>query len=333
MPASRRGLAVGCVCVPAVGCIVGHQADFVAVVGCVSAFYSAAMSQLQSIRNQIASRLERVRERIAAAAARRQAQGKAGGVPASQVRIVTVTKYASVAQVEALLALGHRDLGENRVPQFIERAERFTAPTPASADGEPIRWHMVGHLQRNKARNLLPWMALLHSLDSLRLVEELEKQIGREGEAAAAGKLPPTLPSGRRAGAALDVLVQVNVSGESTKSGVTQDELWGLVERTAASPRLNLRGLMTMAPYAPAPGSAPGSAPGNAPAPGSAQVSARPVFAQAAELFNAVGESGLAGADFDILSMGMSGDFEVAVEEGATMVRIGSLLFEPQGGS
>ncbi len=220
------------------------------------------MADVEKIR----ANLDRVRERIANACAR------AGRDP-SGVRLVAVTKTRSVEEIEAILSLGVKDIGENRVQEALSKAPRVKSPA---------RWHMVGHLQRNKARRAVPLFEYLHSLDSVRLAGVLEKECARAGK---------TLP----------ILMELNVTGEESKTGLAPEGLDELVERCRAAEHLELRGLMTMAPFVDDP------------------EAVRPGFVRLGELARELG--------LPELSMGMTNDFEVAVEEGATMVRIGTALF------
>jgi len=221
----------------------------------------------------VADRLTSVRSRIAAAC------GRAGRDPGS-VRLVAVTKYASIEAVRELLALGHRDLGENRPQQLLERASLL--------DGFAPTWHLIGPLQRNKARKVLPVAALTHSVDGPRLLEAVDRLAGELS-------LRPR------------VLLEVNVSGEETKHGLSPEELREAWLRVASCRHVEVTGLMTMAPYAEDP------------------ELARPVFRALRHLRDELAAEGpLALPE---LSMGMSGDFEVAIEEGATIVRVGSSLF------
>lgn len=220
----------------------------------------------------LAERYAAVRGRIAAACER------AGRDPTS-VRLVAVTKYASVEQIRELVALGHRDLGENRPQQLLDRA--------ASIDAD-VRWHLIGTLQRNKARKVLPAASLIHSVDSVRLLETLDR-------------LAEELSLRPR------VLLEVNVSGEESKHGLSPEELRAAWPQVAAFPHLDIAGLMTMAPYSDDP------------------ESARPVFRELRRLREDLTAAGP--LPLPELSMGMSGDFEVAIEEGATIVRVGSALF------
>jgi len=227
--------------------------------------------------------LQRIRDRIAAAC------GRVGRDPAS-VMLVAVTKTVELSVIRRLVALGQRDLGENRVQQLTDRAEQAAAWKDNPADGGP-RWHMIGHLQRNKVRALLPWLHWLHSLDSLRLAEELNNQAARIERK-------------------VDAFLEVNASGEKTKTGVAVGAVTHLIEQVRTLPHIRIIGLMTMAPLVADP------------------QTVRPYFVRTRELFEEIRGGQLAGPDFKHLSMGMSNDFEVAIEEGATLVRVGTALFE-----
>ena len=220
----------------------------------------------------LAENLARVRERLAAACAR------AGRDPA-EITLVAVSKFHPPAAVAALAALGVTDFGESRV-------QEAKAKIPACPGR--LRWHLIGHLQTNKARDAAQLFDLIHSVDSLRLAEELQRQ---------ADKL------GRRP----RVLLEVNVAGEATKFGWTPEAVLAGLPAGNAPPRLGLHGLMGQAPGAPAPGRA------------------RPVFRRLAGLRRECEQR--LGAPLPVLSMGMSGDFAVAIEEGSTSVRIGTALF------
>lgn len=212
--------------------------------------------------------LPEVRSRIDAACRR------AGRDP-SEVRLVAVTKGHGVEEIERrVLAHGCLDLGENRVQEWRDKAEALAE--------RGVRWHLVGNLQRNKVK-YLEGVALVHSLSSARLADELQRQAERRGWS-------------------FDALIEVNVAGEESKHGVAPEEAEALLRHAEALPHVRVRGLMTMAPYAADP------------------EEARPTFRKLRELRDTLG--------LVELSMGMSGDFEVAVEEGATLVRVGSALFE-----
>lgn len=245
-------------------------------------------------QQQLRDNLARVRDTIAHAAQRR------GRDPAT-VRLVAVTKYVAPAVLRELLQAGVADIGESHVQQLVARARdcpppRLDWPDSAEPAEAGARWHMIGHLQRNKVKALLPYARIIHSLDSLRLAQALE------GEAAAVG-------------ARVDVLIEVNLAGEASKTGLAPAAVSPLVEAVATCPHLRLRGLMTMAPYDPD------------------AEAARPCFVRLRELLEHYRSSGLVGPQCVHLSMGMSQDYAVAVEEGATLVRVGSALFAGLPGS
>ncbi|MBI4226890.1 MAG: YggS family pyridoxal phosphate-dependent enzyme [Candidatus Omnitrophica bacterium] len=223
----------------------------------------------------VATKLQAVRARIADAARR-------AGRPPESVRLICVTKSATVDQVRAAIAAGAADFGENRVQDAAPKID---------AVGRSGTWHMIGHLQRNKAKAALERFAWIHSVDTVALALMLERQ------AAASGRTVP-------------ILIEVNVAGEATKHGVPPEAVDPLLAVIGTLPHLQAKGLMTMAPLIPGPG--------HRRVPGTGEES-RPHFRtlrQLAERFK-----------LSELSMGMSQDFEVAVEEGATMVRVGTAIF------
>lgn len=235
------------------------------------------MSPAPALTDEIADRAARVQDQIAEAAVR------AGRDP-DAVTLVAVTKTHPVETVRAAVAAGLRDLGENRVQELVEKAEAV----PGEAEGGEVRWHLIGSLQRNKARDAAAHADLFHALDSVRLADALEKR------AAAADRVLP-------------VLVQVNVSGEDAKHGVDPDAALDLVGAAAERPHLRPVGLMGMAAIAEDERDL--------------DRLVRPAFRRLRGLFDS------APLPLSVLSMGMSGDFEVAVEEGATHVRLGTALF------
>jgi pyridoxal phosphate enzyme (YggS family) len=244
--------------------------------------------------DSLKARYERVRERIDAAARR-------GGRNGDDVLLVAVTKNASIDQIRELITLGHLDLGESRVQMLVQHAAQVDDFLPRhrelpsarrTALPEKVRWHMIGHLQRNKVRKVLGLVRLIHSVDSLRLAEEIQP--------VAAARLPEPV----------EVLLQVNVSGEKQKSGVAPAATRHLIDQVDTMFNVRVRGLMCMAPLAEDPNEV------------------RPVFERARELYDDIRRQGGASRDrFNILSMGMSSDFEVAVECGANMVRVGTAIF------
>lgn len=222
----------------------------------------------------IAANLAAVRDRLDRAA---DAAGRAPG----DIRLIAVSKTFGVSHVEAAAAAGLRDLGENRVQEALQKQ----AATPAL----PVRWHLVGHLQSNKARKAVgfDW---IHSVDSAALLARLDRA------AAEAGRSP-------------QVLIQADLAEEAGKHGASEDEARRIVEAAADCRAVRLRGLMVMPPWSDEP------------------EAARPWFRRLRALRDALQARAPAAVRLDELSMGMSRDFEVAVEEGATMVRVGTALF------
>ncbi len=240
-------------------------------------------------RSPLAEKLDQVKDRIAAACA------KAKRDP-SDVTLIAVTKTAAPEQIREILQLGIGDLGESRVQVLQQRAAQvneFYARQKAH-DGEnlspKLRWHMIGHLQRNKVKPILPLVSLIQSVDSLRLAEELD------GHAAKAGRKLP-------------VLMQVNTSEEPQKYGVAVGAAVHLAEQIDSMPNLQLLGLMSMAPFE------------------VSEKTIRQCFSRTREIFEEMKWHKIGGTNLRHISMGMSNDFELAIEEGATMVRIGTLLF------
>ncbi len=243
------------------------------------------------LAGEIALRLAPVRERVASAARR------AGRDP-STVTLIGVTKTHGPAVVTAAAEAGLRDVGENRVQEALEKMPRVVAATPP-------RWHLIGHLQRNKARRAAPAFDLIHSLDSLRLAEALDRYVREDTQ--------PDQPARR-----LPVLLQISLAGETQKEGF--DLPGGLenskllaafyadVEAILQLPALEVLGLMTIAPYV------------------ATAEEARPVFRAVRALRDDLAAR-YPEAGWRELSMGMSNDFEVAVEEGATLVRVGRAIF------
>ncbi len=244
------------------------------------------------MNDRLADNLQRVRSEIGAACAR------AGRLP-SEVTLVAVTKYAELAWVRRLIELGIRDLAESRPQQFVERADelsargaRFQRALDGHVENVPhVRWHFIGHLQRNKVKPVVPRTVLIHSVDSLRLLERIS-------EVSAEQSLRPR------------VLLEVNVSGEASKDGLTIADLTSQWDVLQAVANVDIVGLMTMAPLTDDP------------------AAARPVFRALRLLQDQLAARAAPHIKLTELSMGMSGDFVVAIEEGATLIRIGSRLFD-----
>jgi pyridoxal phosphate enzyme (YggS family) len=238
----------------------------------------------------LSDRLTEVRDRIAAAAA------KAGRSP-KEITLIAVTKTAAPEQMREIVQLGVSDLGESRVqvisqriPQLTEFLARQRTHGDAGAVPPKVRWHMIGHLQRNKVKPLLPLVDTIHSIDSLRLAEEIEQY---------AGKINKKMP----------VLLEVNASEEASKSGVAVGAAVHLAEQIDSMQNVALVGLMTMAPLT------------------DDMEKCRFVFGRTREVFEEMKWHKIGGQHFRHLSMGMSNDYETAIAEGATMLRIGTSLF------
>jgi PLP dependent protein len=225
----------------------------------------------------IKERLAGVRENIDRACER-------SGRGREQVRILVATKYYAPEQFLALAEAGVDLVGENRAEDLVEKQGLF---------GDRFEWHFIGHLQRRKAKIVVPRVTLVHSVDSERLIEELAKRASEAGT---------------------EILIQVNVAGEESKYGASEEEVEALLEAVAGTERkVRARGFMTLAPLVENP------------------EEVRHVFAKLRAIRDRLRKSWSPHFDLSELSMGMSDDYEVAVEEGATVVRIGRMLLEEDG--
>lgn len=222
----------------------------------------------------VSENLLHIRERITAAALR------AGRDP-SVVRLVAVSKTQPAGAVSEVARAGQGLFGENYVQELTAKAAEVT---------EPVEWHFIGSLQSNKVKYLVNLVTTIHSVDRLSLAEEISRQWGKAGKSC-------------------DVLLEVNIAGETTKGGTSADDLLALAREVARLPHLRIRGLMTMPPFFDDP------------------EAARPWFRELRRLAGVIAASGIPGVEMRELSMGMSGDFEAAIEEGATLVRVGTALF------
>lgn len=245
-------------------------------------------------------RLDDVRQRIHAACQR------AGRDPAS-VTLVAVTKSVPPAVIQEAVHWGLRDLGENRVQEARQKQDALGSRLkalggfglePTASSLQPVRWHLIGHLQRNKAKRAVEVFDAIHSVDSLALIDELERQ-------AARCQLQAASQNARFA----EIFVQVNISGEATKFGCRPHDAKELARAVTQQPHLRFRGFMTIAPFS-------DNAEG-----------ARPHFRLLRALRDEVAGACHLPPEACSLSMGMSNDFEVAIEEGADIVRIGTAIF------
>ncbi len=211
-----------------------------------------------------------------------QAALRAGRNP-EDITLMAVTKLHTVDEINEAIDAGATDIGENKVQELLSKYE----------DVKPVRWHLIGHLQTNKVKQIIDKVVMIHSVDSLHLAEEINKRAGN-------------------AGLVMDILIEINVGEEETKTGIQADELMDLAKKiTDTCENVRLRGVMCIPPYGEDP-----------------EVS-RKYFRETRELFEKLQQLGLPEdrALIDTLSMGMSGDYETAVEEGSTIVRVGSAIF------
>lgn len=250
------------------------------------------IAKSSAVKRRLSENHKGIRDRI------EQACERARRDPAG-VRLVAVVKYVELDLIRQVLDIGLVDIGESRAQQlnqragmlheFIERKNVLSGRRDAALPRP--KWHMVGHLQRNKVKQVVPWVELVHSVDSLRLAEDLHTQAVKVGRVC-------------------DLLLQVNTSGEKSKFGVAVGAVSHLAEHFVEWPGIRLCGLMTMAPL------------------GTPPAELRLYFDRLRDIFEDLRGERVVGPHFKELSMGMSSDFEIAVEAGATIVRIGGALFE-----
>ncbi|MEE8885606.1 MAG: YggS family pyridoxal phosphate-dependent enzyme [Eubacteriales bacterium] len=222
----------------------------------------------------ITEKYDAVKERIAKACAR------AGRNPAD-VTLVAVSKTKPEEDIQALYDYGVRDFGENYIQELRQKHDDLP---------KDIRWHMIGHLQRNKVKYIAEYVNMIHAVDTLELVKTIEKE-------------------GVKHDRVIPVLIEVNVAGEESKFGVKPDDCEAFAEQFSNYPHVHLEGLMTSAPFVENP------------------EDNRPVFRKLHQLAVDIDNKNIDNVDMRVLSMGMTNDFEVAVEEGATMVRVGTAIF------
>jgi pyridoxal phosphate enzyme (YggS family) len=219
--------------------------------------------------------IDRVRRRIEAACTR------AGRRP-DEVTLVAVSKTFPAGHIREAVRSGVADIGENYVQELLRKREQLPEET--------IRWHFIGHLQSNKVRQITPWVTLIHAVDSVGLAREVDRRAGESGRV-------------------IDVLVEVNTTGEGTKFGLSPDAALPFIRTLKGYRNLRVAGLMTIGPFLPDP------------------EGSRPMFQRLRQVRDGAAREGQENAPLNHLSMGMSGDFEVAIEEGATIVRLGTVIF------
>ena len=224
--------------------------------------------------NTIRDHLNEVRENI------QKACEKAGRSP-QEVTLIAVSKTKPLFMLEEAYEAGARDVGENKVQEILEKHPKMP---------EDARFHMIGHLQRNKVKQVLPHAVLIHSVDSYRLAEQISQEAGKLGITA-------------------KILLEVNVAKEESKFGMMPEDVEEMAGQIAALPHLQIEGLMTIAPFVDDP------------------EKNRPVFRKLYQLSVDIKKKNIDNVNMGVLSMGMTGDYQVAVEEGSTMIRVGTGIF------
>lgn len=222
----------------------------------------------------IAANINSIRQRITAAAVRCQRQP-------DSIKLLAVTKTVSPAHVEEAIAAGITAFGENYVQEAKEKI---------TAIDKRVEWHMIGHLQTNKVRYVVNLFDYIHSVDRMELAQEINKRAGLTGRK-------------------MNILIEINISGEDTKSGVPAVYAIELIKTISSMKNISVKGLMTMPPYSDNP------------------ENSRPYFVELRNFQDKVIHEGIEGIQMNELSMGMTDDFEIAIEEGATIVRIGRAIF------
>lgn len=222
-----------------------------------------------------------LKENFQSVEARIQAACDRAGRSRKEVTLIAVSKTKPVEMLQTIYDAGSRDFGENKVQEMCDKIEQLSTD---------IRWHMIGHLQTNKVKYIVGRVSLIHSVDSLHLAQEIEKQ---------AAKLDVIVP----------ILIEVNIAEEESKFGIHKEETISLVREVATLPHIRIQGLMTIAPYVENP------------------EDNRACFRGIKQLSVDIARENIDNVSMDCLSMGMTGDYEVAIEEGATMVRVGTGIF------
>ena len=234
----------------------------------------SGMSGIEMETTGIRENICRVNDRIRKACA-------VSGRKESDVTLIAVSKTKPLSMLQEAYACGCRHFGENKVQELVEKYDQMP---------KDVKWHMIGHLQRNKVKYIVDKVCLIHSVDSLRLAEEISKEAGKKGVTA-------------------HILVEVNIAAEETKFGTAREEAVQLVKSIAALPSVRVKGLMTIAPYVENP------------------EKNREYFADLYDLSVDIMRENIDNINMDVLSMGMTGDYEVAIEEWAPYVRVGTGIF------
>ena len=222
-----------------------------------------------------------IRENLDVVTSRIENACQACGRETSEVKLIAVSKTKPLSALEEAYDYGCRDFGENKVQELLDKYEALP---------KDIRWHMIGHLQRNKVKYIVDKVYLIHSVDSLRLAQEIEKEAAKKE-------------------ITVNILVEVNVAGEESKFGTASEEACSLVEEIARLPHVQVRGLMTIAPYV------------------EDSEKNRPYFEKLKQIYVDIIHKNIDNVFMEELSMGMTGDYEVAITEGASYVRVGTGIF------
>ena len=222
-----------------------------------------------------------IKENVAEVESRIQAACERAGRKREEVTLIAVSKTKPVSDIYEVIETGIKDYGENKVQEMCNKIETIK---------EPLNWHMIGHFQRNKVKYIVDKAKLIHSVDSLRLAQQISQEAQKKGVEA-------------------DILIEVNIAEEASKFGLSTEEVIQMVQDIAKLPAVHIKGLMTVAPFTDNP------------------ENNRPYFRNLKQLAVDIAEKNIDNVTMSELSMGMTGDYEVAIEEGATMVRVGTGIF------
>ena len=222
-----------------------------------------------------------IKENVAEVEARIQAACERAGRRREEVTLIAVSKTKPVRDIYEVMETGIKDFGENKVQEMCDKMEMIQ---------QPLNWHMIGHLQRNKEKYIVDKATLIHSVDSLRLAQQISQEAQKKSVES-------------------NILIEVNVAEEESKFGLSTAEVIQMVEEISKLPSVHIKGLMTVAPFTDNP------------------EENRPYFRNLKQLAVDIAEKNIDNVTMSVLSMGMTGDYEVAIEEGATMVRVGTGIF------
>ena len=222
-----------------------------------------------------------IKENVADVEAKIQAACDRSGRKREDVTLIAVSKTKPVSDIYEVMETGIKDYGENKVQELCDKIETIH---------EPLNWHMIGHLQRYKVKYIVDKVSMIHSVDSLRLAEQINLEAAKKN-------------------VEVDILIEVNVAEEDSKFGLSTEEVIDMVQSIAKLPNVHIKGLMTVAPFTDDP------------------EENRPYFRNLKQLAVDIAHKNIDNVTMNVLSMGMTGDYEVAIEEGATMVRVGTGIF------